>query len=237
VQHGVGPYLEGKDGVTYCKYYQWVCFVLFFQAIFFYIPRYLWKTLEDGWMHALVTNHKVVMLDKEQKSKIISQLVEYFIDNLQTHNSYTMWYYICEILNFANVIAHLMFLNYFFKDEFELYGLNVFRFNTMDLKERGTIIQKYLLRGHTQMEVDSMHSTIERKVRNKKINIPADYVTICKTACTKEPYYIECLTFDFFQIIFLNTFFQINTFREQKGGSSSYWNKMFNVQIRQNSIL
>lgn len=50
------------------------------------------------------------------------------------------------------------------------------------------------------MEVDSMHSTIERKVRNKKINIPSDYVTICKTACTKEPYYVEYLTFDFFKL-------------------------------------
>jgi len=62
-----------------------------------------------------------------------------------------------------------------------------------------TIIQKYLLRGHTQMEVDSMHSTIERKIRHKKINIPADYVTACKTACIKNPYYVEYLSFNFFK--------------------------------------
>jgi len=62
-----------------------------------------------------------------------------------------------------------------------------------------TITQKFLQRGHTQMEVDCMHSTIERKIRNKKINIPADYVSICKTACTKQPYIVEYLTYDFFK--------------------------------------
>merc|ERR1712141_242409 len=32
----------------YHKYYQWVAFVLFLHAVFFYIPRYLWKTSENG---------------------------------------------------------------------------------------------------------------------------------------------------------------------------------------------
>lgn len=71
-----------------------------------------------------------------------------------------------------------------------------------------TVIQKYLLRGHILMEVVSMHSTIERKVRTKKINVPADYVTICKTACTKTPYYVEYLTFDFFKSFYNILFFK-----------------------------
>lgn len=50
-----------------------------------------------------------------------------------------------------------------------------------------TITQKFLHRDHTQMEVDSMHSTIERKIRNKLINVPADYFSVCKTACNKQP--------------------------------------------------
>ena len=40
--------------VRYHKYYQWVCFTLFFQAILFYIPRYLWKTWEAGKIKMLV---------------------------------------------------------------------------------------------------------------------------------------------------------------------------------------
>uniref|UniRef100_A0A8D8HQH0 Innexin n=1 Tax=Culex pipiens TaxID=7175 RepID=A0A8D8HQH0_CULPI len=36
------------------KYYQWVCFCLFFQAILFYTPRWLWKSWEGGKIHALM---------------------------------------------------------------------------------------------------------------------------------------------------------------------------------------
>lgn len=62
-----------------------------------------------------------------------------------------------------------------------------------------TIIQKYLQKGHTQMEVDSMHSCIEKKVRNYKINVPADYVYLCKIARRSQPYKVEYLYHTFFK--------------------------------------
>ena len=37
---GVGVGHEALDEFRYHKYYQWVCFTLFFQALCFYIPRY-----------------------------------------------------------------------------------------------------------------------------------------------------------------------------------------------------
>ncbi|KAF2889339.1 hypothetical protein ILUMI_16834 [Ignelater luminosus] len=39
-----------------------------------------------------------------------------------------------------------------------------------------SIIQKYLTKGHTQMECDSAHSCIERKLKNRVIKLPSDYV-------------------------------------------------------------
>ncbi|CAG9793084.1 unnamed protein product [Diatraea saccharalis] len=44
------------------------------------------------------------------------------------------------------------------------------------------IFQKYLEKGHTQMECDAMHSTIERQTKNREIYSPAGYVEACKTA-------------------------------------------------------
>lgn len=44
------------------------------------------------------------------------------------------------------------------------------------------IEQKFLEVGHTQMEADSMHSTIERHLKNKVINVPAEYISIAKHA-------------------------------------------------------
>jgi hypothetical protein len=56
-------------------------------------------------------------------------------------------------------------------------------------KHNKIIIQKFLEKGHTQMEVDSVHAMIEKKVRGKSIYVPMDYVTISKEArSTPSPY-------------------------------------------------
>lgn len=49
-------------------------------------------------------------------------------------------------------------------------------------KNNVTITQKFLEPGHTQMECDSVHSAIERKLKNREIHLPSDYVTITKEA-------------------------------------------------------
>lgn len=61
-----------------------------------------------------------------------------------------------------------------------------------------TITHKYLEKGHTQMECDSMHSTIERKLKNREIYSPAQYVEICKTARLTKPYHVQYLQHTFF---------------------------------------
>ena len=64
-----------------------------------------------------------------------------------------------------------------------------------------TIQQKYVVAGLTQMECDSMHSTMERKLTSD-IFIPWDYVTICHAACTTPSQYcISKITFDWSQVI------------------------------------
>lgn len=62
------------------------------------------------------------------------------------------------------------------------------------------IVQKYLEKGHTQMECDSMHSTIERKIQGRVINVPADYIQLAKTARKfPRPYTVKYLQHDFFK--------------------------------------
>merc|ERR1739844_521767 len=53
----------------YHKYYQWVAFVLFLHAVFFYIPRYLWKSSEGGKIRMLVGDlHSNPMLGADEKA-------------------------------------------------------------------------------------------------------------------------------------------------------------------------
>ncbi|CAH2986745.1 unnamed protein product [Chilo suppressalis] len=50
-----------------------------------------------------------------------------------------------------------------------------------------TITQKYLEKGHTQMEVDSVHSLVERKLQNIEIFLPSQYASLTKEA-RKKPF-------------------------------------------------
>lgn len=56
------------------------------------------------------------------------------------------------------------------------------------------VTQKILEKGHTQMEVDSAHSTFERHLEKRQIYFPADYVSLVKETRQKpHPYTVEYL--------------------------------------------
>lgn len=67
------------------------------------------------------------------------------------------------------------------------------------VKHGKCIEQKILERGHTQMEVDSAHAMIERKLKNKDIFSPTDYFQIIRAARTNpRPYEVKTLDHTFF---------------------------------------
>ncbi|CAI6376307.1 unnamed protein product [Macrosiphum euphorbiae] len=136
VRPGVASHVDGEDEVKYHKYYQWVCFVLFFQAMFFYLPRYMWKTWEGGRIKMLVLDLNCPIISDECKNDHKKLLVDYFATNLHTHNFYAIRFFLCEFLNFVNVIAQIFFMDYFLEGEFSTYGLDVLRFTEMEPEER-----------------------------------------------------------------------------------------------------
>lgn len=61
------------------------------------------------------------------------------------------------------------------------------------------IEQKFLEKGHTQMECDSSHSLIERRLKGKDIFLPTDYINIIKDARKKPvPLEVEYLDHSYF---------------------------------------
>ncbi|KAJ8878185.1 hypothetical protein PR048_022653 [Dryococelus australis] len=135
IQPGVSNH-EGEE-IKYHKYYQWVCFVLFFQAILFYIPRYLWKTWEGGRIKMLVLDLNCPMVTEDCKADRKKLLVEYFATNLHMQNFYAIRFFICEVLNFVNVVGQIFFMDFFLDGEFSTYGSDVVRFTEMEPEERG----------------------------------------------------------------------------------------------------
>jgi len=132
---GTGVLREG-DEVKYHKYYQWVCFVLFFQALLFYIPRYLWKTWEAGKMKMLVLDLNCPIIAEDTKNERKKLLVDYFAANLHNHNFYAIRFFLCEVLNFINVVGQIYFMDLFLGGEFTTYGSDVMAMTEKEPEDR-----------------------------------------------------------------------------------------------------
>lgn len=133
VKPGVGPHVDGEDEVRYHRYYQWVSLVLMIQAICFYTPRYIWKVWEGGRMRQLSMD--VHRFDGENVASK-RDLVNYLYKNMGLNSSYALGFLFCEFISLINVIAQLVFLDYFLEGEFRLYGLQVVDFTLQNPDER-----------------------------------------------------------------------------------------------------
>lgn len=111
----------GQDRV-YHQYYQWVCFMLFLQALMFYIPHYIWKLWEGGRMKTLATGLEFTLGTEPEK---IQDVVKYLKFTHGRNNWYLAKHVICELLNLCNVIGQMYFTNKFLGGAFMTYGTDV----------------------------------------------------------------------------------------------------------------
>lgn len=125
-----------KLPIKQVKYYQWVAFTLFFQAILFYTPRWLWKSWEGGKIHALMMDLDVGIcseMEKKQKKKL---MLDYLWENLRYHNWWAYKYYLCEFLALVNVVGQMFLMNRFFDGAFLTFGIEVINFMDSDEEDR-----------------------------------------------------------------------------------------------------
>lgn len=80
-----------------------------------------------------------------------------------------------------------------------------------------TVEQKFLVKGHTQMEVDSVHSLIERKIKNKRIHLPSDFIRLTEEARTSlSPLQVKELSYEFNRNYGLKTLLVYDSIRPGK---------------------
>jgi len=108
-------------------WYQWVCFILAFQAILCYIPHYLWKLWEGGKLSMLVQdlNNKNILDGMDQYKARRQAVVEYILRTFRTHNSYIYKFIFCEVLNLVNILFQIYLMDLFFGGQFTKYGADV----------------------------------------------------------------------------------------------------------------
>ena len=124
---GIDKYVPNEMR-KYHAYYQWVCFVLFFQAMFFYIPRWFWKRVEGGRVAQLTKGIE----SSATRDKVRENIVKYLTGSLPFHNSLFFMYALLEVLNLLNVIIQMIIMDQFLGNEFSTYGLDVLKFTDWD---------------------------------------------------------------------------------------------------------
>ncbi|XP_013109843.1 innexin inx3 [Stomoxys calcitrans] len=133
--HGLGN--EFGQEKRYHSYYQWVPFVLFFQGLMFYLPHWIWKNLEDGKMRMITDGLRgMVSIPEDYRKDRQNRIIKYLIDSLNSHAGYSFAYYLCEALNFINVIVNIFLVDKFLGGAFMTYGTDVIKFSNMDQDKR-----------------------------------------------------------------------------------------------------
>ncbi|XP_023237365.1 innexin inx2-like [Centruroides sculpturatus] len=132
---GVDKYKPGEKRI-YHAYYQWVCFMLFFQAILFFAPHYLWTIWEGDCMRQLMLEMSAPIMDEEKKKERRKLLAQYLVSSFKQHNMYAFEYFLCEFFNLINVVGQIFFVDAFLGGEFSQYGIKVVQFTEWDSSVR-----------------------------------------------------------------------------------------------------
>jgi len=118
-------------------WYQWVCMVLFIQAIFCYVPHYLWKAAEGGKLSLITQGLDATWMERPgDLDGKKDMLVKYFHRTLRTHNSYVFKFVFCEILNLVNILAQIYLMDVFLGGQFTKYGTDVISVSELPIEQR-----------------------------------------------------------------------------------------------------
>lgn len=140
---GVGPYVERDDAVKRHAYYQWVPFMLFFQALMFYAPHYYWRNREGGRMKALVNGLEhaylslttediklgcgATILSRKKARRKIQLIRNVFIRRKYINQSWTRDFVFAECLSVVTLCVQIYTTDVFLGGAFMTLGPDVLK--------------------------------------------------------------------------------------------------------------
>lgn len=88
------------------------------------------RGLKELWF---LTGRTLRLQERKEQCQV---LTEYIKETWNTHNLYTLKYFICDALNFVNVIGQMYLINKFLGGVFMTYGTDVLKWNEADPEDR-----------------------------------------------------------------------------------------------------
>lgn len=122
---GYAPVGSGTEDRKYHTYYQWICFLLFTQALSFYAPRWLWKVWEGGRVSAIVAALDIRSTALQDRAEACSQMADFLVVSMNRNRWYLVKYIACELLSVLNVVVQMALTDYVLGGGFFTYGLDL----------------------------------------------------------------------------------------------------------------
>merc|ERR1711971_841489 len=144
---GVGPRGSSYNDPDFIKttddgdeirhaWYQWVCFVLFFQAVLCYLPHFIWKSWEGGKISMLIQELDKPMIESESSRDRRTVIVNWVTRTIRSHNLYVYKFVFCEVLNFLDIVGQMYLMDSFLGGQFTTYGLDVLSVANTEMEYR-----------------------------------------------------------------------------------------------------
>lgn len=158
-----------RRDITWHRYYQYIHILLFLQALFFYLPHYLWKMWENGVVSSICKELYTNRFKPDGLMESSGHLIEYVQNCLRRNTTLMYKYYLCQILLLVNLIVQILVINYVLNYRFITYGIDAIAFLFDN--------ELYGFKGHNPDQFNA--ATID-------LNNPADLIFPKITACTIE---------------------------------------------------
>jgi len=140
-EYSIGERLvhDKEEEKVYHAYYQWVPLFLSVQAVFFYLPHFIWKTVEGGRFRKIVAGLNATLYDDQDVD--LNNLVKYMNRRMRPdmrgeHRWWAIKFYLCEALNFVNVIVQIAITDKFLGGSFSKFGIEAASWSDIEAEDR-----------------------------------------------------------------------------------------------------